>query len=98
VRNIAGEPEQLELEREPERVEACAAAQALGNGVESREEALERLEPALVLLLLHEEAQHRLRAHEPHRAPVRILPRRPVRVDKGGAGDCLQVARALVQQ
>ena len=82
VREVPGEPEELELERERQRVERGPAAQAGRQRVEDGQEARHRLERALVPLLLDEEPEHRLRADEPDGEPVRILARRPMRVDE----------------
>ena len=66
--------------------------------VERLEETRQRLECALVPLLFDVQAQHRLGADEPDRKPVRILARRPVRIDERGTRDRMQLARALVEQ
>ena len=97
VRDVAGEPQQLELERERDRIERGTSARARRDRVDRGEEPRQRLERALVALLLDEEPQHRLGADEPDREAVRILARRPVRVDERDAGDRVQLARALVE-
>ncbi len=98
VRDVAGEPQKLELERERERIERRASPHACRNRVHCREEPRQRLERALVALLLDEEPQHRLGADEPDGEAVRILARRPMRVDERDAGDRVQLARALVEE
>jgi len=73
MRQVAREPEQLELEREPERVERRPRT-AVRRVVEKIEEARHRGERALVRLLLTEEAQHRLGADHPDGKAVVVLP------------------------
>ena len=64
VGEIPREPEELELEREAERVEHVVA---LGRRVvQDVQEARQRLERPLVALLLAEEAKHRLEPDEAH--------------------------------
>ena len=65
VRQIAREPEKLELEREPERVESGRPG-GMRCAVEEVEVARQRGERTLVWLFLAEEAQHRLGADRPH--------------------------------
>src|SRR5665647_1510610 len=96
VRQVAGQPEQLELEREHERVERRAALRD-GRLVQDVEEAREGGEGALVRLLLAEETEHRLGADEADREAVVVLACRAVRPDELGAGDGLEVAGALVE-
>ena len=60
MREEAGEPEELELEREDEGVERWPAAGLRLALVEGVEEPRQREERAVVLLLLREEPQHRL--------------------------------------
>jgi len=98
VREVAGEPEQLELEAERERVESSAPPQTSRNGVENGQKAGERLERALVPLLLDEEPKHCLGADEADREAVGILPSRTVWVDERGARDRMQLARSLVEK
>ena len=73
VRQVAGEPEQLELERERERVERRPRRARGSSSSSDVEEARQRRERALVPLLLGEEAQHRLGADQPDAEPVRLL-------------------------
>ena len=98
MRDVAGEPQELELERERDRIERGTSARARPDRVHRREEPRQRLERALVPLLLDEQPQHRLRADEPDREAVRILARRPMRVDERDAGDGVQLAGALVEE
>ena len=74
MRQVTGEPEQLELEREREWVERRLCGRPARNRVETLEEARQRREGTLVALLLREEAQHRLGAHEPDTEPVGLVP------------------------
>ena len=73
--DVAGEPQKLQLKGECEWIEPGTTSRAGRQSVDSREESRERLERALILLLLDEEAQHRLGADEPDREPVGILTR-----------------------
>src|SRR5207249_1363604 len=72
VREVAGEPEQLELERERKRVEPRLTG-AARNGVRQVEEAGQCPEGSLVRLLLLEQLQHRFGAGEPDAEPVPVL-------------------------
>src|SRR5215831_4445177 len=96
VRQVAGEPEQLQLEGEDERIETgrppCRA-----HRVEEVEKPRERLKGPLVCLLLGEEAQHRLGAHEADAEPVRLLTGLPVGANELRAGHRLELAAALVK-
>ena len=69
MRQEPGQPEQLELEREHERVEAGPRSSRWLVLVERVEEARQREERTLVALLLREQAQHRLEADEPDLKP-----------------------------
>ncbi len=93
---VAGQPQELELEREREWVERGPAL-ARGQLLEQLEEARQRLERARVRLLFREQAQHRLRADEPDTEAVALLARSMVGVEQLDAGDGLQLPRALVQ-
>ena len=97
VRQVAGEPQQLQLEREPERVERRPAAGDRRRVVEQVEEPRQRVERALVRLGLAEEPQHRLGADQPDVQAVAVLAGRVVRAEQLDAGDRLQLAAALVQ-
>ncbi len=97
MREVAGEPEELELERERERVERGPLGRAARQLVEQVEEPRQRLERARVPLLLVEQAQHRLGTDEPDAEPVRVLTGACMRADEIDAGDRAQLARALVQ-
>ena len=81
VRQVAGQPEQLELEREPERVEGRPVG-GVRRVVEKIEEARQRDERPLVRLLLAEQPQHRLGADHPDREAVVVLARLAVRSDE----------------
>jgi hypothetical protein len=96
MREIPGEPEQLELEREPERVERRTGVHRR-EAVEEIEEPGQRLEGPRVCLLLGEQAQHRLRAEQPDPEPVLLLPRLAMRAEELDARHSLQLPRALVQ-
>src|SRR5206468_625062 len=98
LREIAGQPEQLELKGERQRVERRTSAQAGRNRVDCGEEARDRLEGTLVLLLLDEQSEHGLGPDEPDREAIGVFTCRPVRVDERRAGDGVQLAGALVQQ
>src|SRR6266542_302455 len=97
VREVAGQPEQLELEGEAERVELGPTGGSSGPVVQQVEEAGQRLEGARACLLLVEEAEHRLRTHEPDAEPVRILANRRMRMDEVGARLGRKLPGALVQ-
>ena len=66
MREIAGEPQELELERQAERVERRPLRRVRGL-VEEIEEARQRRERARVRLLLGEQPEHRLGADEADR-------------------------------
>src|SRR5262245_60829946 len=96
VRQVAGEPEQLQLEREHERVERRLRPAHL-RAVENIQKPCQRLERARVSLLLREEPQHRLEPDEPHGQPVGLLARPTVRTDERRAGHGPQLAAPLVE-
>src|SRR6266516_3434455 len=96
VRQVSRQPEQLQLEREHERVEARRALDG-AQLVEEVEESHERAERPLVRFLLGEQAQHRLGADEPGAETVRVLTRLPVRPDQLRSSDRLELSAALVQ-
>src|SRR5262249_60328435 len=86
LRQIAGHPEQLELEREPQRVKLGALGwRAALDAVEEVEEASQRQEGAVVALLLGEEAQRGLGADEPDGEAAGGLPGRRARAERSGA-------------
>ena len=89
MREVTGEPEELQLKRQRERVERRTRRSARRDLVEELQEARERSERTRVRLLLRKEAQRRLDPYESDREPVRIFPRLPVRVDQLGARDRL---------
>src|SRR5262249_7175242 len=96
MRQIAGHPEQLQLESEPERV-VCGATGAPLALVERVEEARQRRERALVRLLLGEQAQHRLEPDQPDLEPVGVGTRPVVRPDQGRPGDGVELAAAVME-
>ena len=98
MRQVAGEPEQLELEGEAERVERRPGGRQASGLVQEVEEAGQRAEGPRIRLLLGEEPQHRLRPDEPDREPVGVLARRAVRPDQVDARHRLQLAAALVEE
>src|SRR5581483_7376814 len=92
------EPQELELERERERLECRPAACAEPGDVDEVEEPRQRREGAGVRLRLAEELEHRLRADERDAEARPLLPRLAVRGEELRPGDRLQLARPLVQQ
>ena len=96
MREVAGEPEQLQLERENERVGGRPAGPGL-ELVEEIEETCQRPKRAVVRLLLGEEAQHRLGTDEADVQPVRLLPSGVVGAEQLHAGHRLQLPAALVE-
>jgi hypothetical protein len=80
-----------------ERVERGPPASTGRDGVDRLEEARQRLEGPVVLLLLDEEPQHRLGADERDRETIRILARRPVGVDERDAGHGVQLPGSLME-
>ena len=97
VGKVTGEPEQLELERESDRVELGAVRRPALEHVEEVEEAGQREERPLVALLLGEEAKHRLGADEADREPVRVFAHRGVRADEVGSRDRGELTPADVE-
>jgi len=96
VWQVPGEPEQLQLEGEDERIGSRAARAGL-ELVEEVEEACQRPERALVRLLLREEAQHRLGADEAGIQAIRVLTGGMVRAEELRTGDRLELAATLAQ-
>ena len=98
MRQVAREPQQLELERERKRVEG-GARMAFGRRlVEKLQEACQRAKRACIRLLLGEEAQRRFESDQAYVEAIRILTRRMVRFDQLDAGHSLQLARPLMQE
>src|SRR5205085_11248540 len=89
VRQVPGEPEQLQLEAEDERIDGRSCRRG-GRLVEQVEEACERAEGPLVRLRLAEEPQHRLGADQADVEAVRLLAAQAVRAQQLDAGDRLQ--------
>ena len=98
MRDVPGEPQQLELEPEGHWIERGTPARARRNRIHRREEPRQRLEGTLVALLLDEEAQHGLGADEPDREAVRILACGTMRIDERDASHGVQLAGALMQE
>ena len=96
MRQVAGQPEQLELEGECKRVQRRTGGERL-EVVEQVEKARQRLKRARVRLLFREKAQHRLGAEQAHPKPVLLLARFMVRTEQFHSRDGLQLARALIQ-
>ena len=97
VRHVAGDPEQLELKREDDRVERRAGSTLQGSLVESIEKPRQRQKRLLVRLLLGEELQHRLEPDQPHLEPVRLGADPVVRAHEGCARHRLELPPPLVQ-
>ena len=72
MREVAGEPEQLQLKGEDERVERGLGRKRGLDVVEEVEEARQRIEGGRVGVLLDEEAKHRLEADVAHRHAVAV--------------------------
>ena len=96
MRQVAGEPEQLELEREDERIERRPPVAGL-HLVEEVEEAREGDKGPVVPLLLREELQHGLEADEADRQTIVAVARGAVRTDQLDARDRLQLPPPLVE-
>jgi hypothetical protein len=90
VRQVAGEPEQLELERERERLK-LVGRRPRRQLVQQVEKAGQRLEGARARLLLRVEAKHRLGADQPDAEPVRVFAGRVMRADELDPRDRLQL-------
>src|SRR4051795_1935274 len=97
VREVAREPEQLQLKREDERVERRLGGQRRLDVVEKVEEARERIEGGRVRVLLDEEAEHSLEADVAHRHAVAVDAPALVGAQKVGAPHCAQLSPPLVQ-
>ena len=82
MRQEALEPEQLQLEREDERIEGGPPARLRRPRVQRIEEPRQGKERAVVPLLLGVEAEHRLEADEPDLEAVRVDADRVVRADE----------------
>ena len=98
MREIAREPEELELEGEDERLQSRLRRKLRLDVVQQVEEPRERVERSRLRLLLDEEAQHCLEPDVADGEPVRIRARTVVRADQLRPADRVQVAPALVQQ
>jgi hypothetical protein len=98
VRQVAGEPEQLELEREAERLELRPRSRFAVRRVQYVEEADNGRKDALVSLLVGEQAKHRLGPDQAHGEPVRAFADRGMWPHERGSGHRRQLAAALVEQ
>ena len=99
MRQGAREREELELEREDERVERRPAPPACWLAlVERVEEPRQREERTVALLLLREEPQHRLQPDEADLEPVAVGAVPVVRSDERRAGDRAELAAAPVER
>ena len=96
VRQIAGEPQELQLEPERQRVDGRTGRQR-GQLVERVQEPCERRERPLVRLLLGVEPQHRLQPDQPDLQAIRVRARAVVRADEGGAGHRVELAAAVME-
>ena len=98
VRQVAREPEELELEREERAGRAPAAPAAPTSTSSSRSrKRVSAWKARGFSSPLEEEPQHRLEPDVPDREPVRVRPARVVRADEVRPGDRVQLAAALVQ-
>ena len=98
VREEAGQPEELELEREDERVERRPAPGLRLALVERVEEPRQGEERTVVLLLLREEPQHRLQPDEPDLEPVAVGADPVVRPHERRARDRRELTPAPVER
>src|SRR5581483_6498965 len=96
MRQVARDPEQLQLEAQHERI-GLGLCHLLFLRVERLEEPRECRERALAGLRLAEQTEHRLGADQADVQLVRVLTRAAVRVEQLDAGDGLELARALVE-
>ena len=80
MRQVAGEPQELQLEGERERIERGPSGPLASRRppVEKVEESRQSAERARIRLLLREEAEHCFEPEEPDVQPIRILARRVV--------------------
>jgi glutaredoxin 3 len=98
MRKVAGEPEELQLEGEHERLQGRLGRKRRIDIVQQVEKAGERMEGRWLRLLLDEEPQHGLEPDVPDRQSVWIGSRGVMRADELGAPDRVQIASPLVQQ
>ena len=92
---VAGQPEKLELEREPERVQLGTSGDT--RLVEQIEEPGEGREDAVVLLLLGEEAEDGLGADEADGEPQRVVADRGVWTNERGTRHRSELAAAMME-
>jgi hypothetical protein len=95
---IAGEPEQLELEREYERIECRLGGECRLRLVEEIEEASKGMKGRRVSLLFDEKPEHRLEPDVPDRETISIRSAPIVGADEVGAANGLELPAALVQE
>src|SRR5919197_2767843 len=98
MRQVPGQPEQLQLERERERVERGPNRRETRRRVEQIEKPRECAERALVGLLLDEQAQHRLGADQPDVESIRVIANELMRRDQLDASHRLELPASLVEQ
>src|SRR5918996_736026 len=95
---VAGEPEQLELEGEDERLERRLGRKRRLDVVQEVEEARKGVERRRLRLLLDEEPEHGLQADVAHGQPVGIRTRAVVRADELRPAHRMEVAPPLVEE
>jgi hypothetical protein len=98
MRQVAGEPEELELKREHERLERRLGREVDGELVEEVEKARQAVKGLRVWVMLEEEPEHRLEPDLPYGEAVRVGPRGVVRTDEIGAGDSGELSSAFVKE
>src|SRR6185503_17802717 len=97
VREVAREPEQLQLEREYERVERGLGGQRGLDVVEEVEETSQRIEGGRIRVLLDKEAEHRLEADVTHRHAIAVDAPTLVGAQKVRAAHRVELPPPLVQ-
>jgi hypothetical protein len=97
VRQVTRKPEQLQLERERERIER-RPRKTFGQLIDEVEETSDRSERSGIPLLLGEQTQHRLCADQPDPEAVSHVTRRVVRAHQIDPGNRLELPGPLVQK
>ena len=97
MRQVAREPQELELEGDDERIEGRLGGEHSLHVVEQVEEAGQRVERPSVLVSLEEETEDSLEPDVADRHPVGVGAQAVVRPEEIRAGDGLQLAAALVE-